>query len=148
MILAVCKGNEDETLAIFSCLLEDTSFGDYFERERNFEALHDDTRKLELVLQEQDEELFAHLQSIELQLGSVTPAWMLTCFFLHVTPEEAIGVLDQVLKSGKHARLLLVDFAAQHLQFLRAELLECTDIEQAFAILKSQREPRSPVHHS
>ena len=139
MILAVCKGNEDDTLTVFTCLIEDTSFGDYFERDKNFEALHADTKKLDDLLIEHDETLAKHLKQMQFDLVSITPTWLLTCFFLQIGPEKAVMVLDQVLKSGNSARHVLVNHAVSLLLEARTELLECSDVEDIFFILKGKK---------
>jgi hypothetical protein len=136
MILAVCKGNEDEALTIFTCLMEDTTFGDYFHRETNFEALHNDTRNLETKLVQRDEQLANHMYSLGFELASVTPTWLLTCFFLPVGPGRALGVLDDVMRCGNGARECLIENALDVLIQHRNEIMVCEDIDEIYRVLK------------
>ena len=136
MILAVCKGNEDEALTIFTSLMEDTAFGDYFHRETNFEALHNDTKKLEVRLVETDIQLAQHLHSVGFELTSITPTWLLTCFFLPIGPSKALDVLDVVIHSGSSAREYLIEYALDVLLHHRGAILRCEDIDEIFLVFK------------
>jgi hypothetical protein len=139
MVLAVCKGNEDDALTIFTCLIEDTSFGEYYCRETDFETLLEDTKKLETRILTEEVALAKHLQDMDFQFSSITPTWFLTCFFLQIGPQKAILVLDKVLQSGKLARDFLVDYAAKLIINTKEELLNCHDMEGIYLLLKQQR---------
>ena len=130
VILAVCKGNEDEAFTIFTSLMEDTSFGDYFHREMNFEALQEDTAKIKQKLVSVDAELVEHLNKIGFDLSSVTPAWLLTCFFLPIGPCKTMHVMDNIMRMGKNARRWLINETTVTFLERRRALFACTDLSE------------------
>ena len=140
VILAVCKGDEDQTLTIFTCLMEDTSFGEYFHRETHFEALQDDTREMTEILEKRDAVLHEHLRNLGFDMSTITPTWLLTCFFLPIGPARAMDVIDELMKTGPGARQCLVELAISTIFDHRQCLLECQDLDEIYQVFKKNRQ--------